>query len=404
MAGGSILYISYDGLCEPLGQSQVYQYLVELSGKYHYQYHLISYEKPIDLVDQRRIDNLRAELFSKNIIWHVLRYHKSPTIVATSYDLICGLILALYLTVFKKVTLLHTRSYVPAVIALIVKKVTRTPFIFDMRGFWADEKVDSGSWAKNSLLYRLAKRFEKRFLLNADKVVSLTNAAVKTLQEFDYMKARPKDIFAVIPTCVNLELFGPPRARKTIQPDEPFILGYVGGVASWYDFDPVLALFKELKIRRPKAKLKIINRGEHDYILKKLHEFGIATSDYEIKTCQHKDVASEILQMNLTAFFIRPTYSKIASAPTKLGEFLACGVPCVTNSKVGDLAEIVDKERVGISIADNNPTTIKRATDQILELLNDPDLPARCRRTAEAHFSLSYATYSYDRIYKQIIN
>jgi hypothetical protein len=31
--------------------------------------------------------------------------------------------------------------------------------------------------------------------------------------------------------------------------------------------------------------------------------------------------------MNAGVFFINPFYSKIASAPTKLGEFLGCGVP-----------------------------------------------------------------------------
>ncbi len=41
-----VLYISYDGILEPLGQSQVLRYLEKLSSKH--QIHLISFEKPED--------------------------------------------------------------------------------------------------------------------------------------------------------------------------------------------------------------------------------------------------------------------------------------------------------------------------------------------------------------------
>jgi hypothetical protein len=42
-------------------------------------------------------------------------------------------------------------------------------------------------------------------------------------------------------------------------------------------------------------------------------------------------------------FFIRPTYSKKASSPTKQGEIMAMGIPLICNYGVGDTDEIVKK-------------------------------------------------------------
>ena len=40
-------------------------------------------------------------------------------------------------------------------IALFCKKIFGTKFIFDMRGFWADERVDGDIWKKMTSFIRL---------------------------------------------------------------------------------------------------------------------------------------------------------------------------------------------------------------------------------------------------------
>jgi len=47
-----VLYISYTGLLEPLGQSQVYRYLMKLTETHNIT--LITYENPTDLDDKSR--------------------------------------------------------------------------------------------------------------------------------------------------------------------------------------------------------------------------------------------------------------------------------------------------------------------------------------------------------------
>ena len=135
-----VLYISYDGMLEPLGQSQVLSYLKSLEdGR---RIHLISFEKTIDWVDATSRELTIQQIADAGIIWHPLRYHKRPSALATAWDIFIGIVVGAWLIGRYKLSIVHARSYVPSVIALALKRLTKVKYIFDMRGFWADERVD----------------------------------------------------------------------------------------------------------------------------------------------------------------------------------------------------------------------------------------------------------------------
>ncbi|MGO9062625.1 MAG: hypothetical protein ACLQU2_35460 [Candidatus Binataceae bacterium] len=136
----SVLYISYDGIMEPLGYSQVLQYLKRLApGR---RIALLTYEKPADLADRRRRARLAGEVRAAGIKWIALRYHKRPSALATLYDLLLGTVVSVCFATTGRVRIVHARSYVPSVIAVAMKKFLGLRFVFDMRGFWADERVE----------------------------------------------------------------------------------------------------------------------------------------------------------------------------------------------------------------------------------------------------------------------
>ena len=216
-----ILYISYDGMLEPLGQSQVLGYLEKLAGGYDI--HLVSFEKREDRADKAKVAAMKTRLKSAGISWTPLAYHKTPTAPATAYDIAVGTSVCLRIALRHRVKIVHARSYVPALMALAVKRVTGAKFLFDIRGFWADERVDGGLWPKDGRLYRTTKGLEKRFFKAADHVVTLTHASAREIAGFDYLKERCPPV-CVIPTCADLERFIPLRQDVS----QPFTLGYVG--------------------------------------------------------------------------------------------------------------------------------------------------------------------------------
>lgn len=397
----SILYISYDGILEPLGQSQVLRYLERLARDH--KIILISFEKPHDWEQVERREALRNQIRAADIRWIPLRYHKRPSALATAFDIAQGIVVGSWIVMCHRVRIVHARSYVPSIIALALKKkFFRLKYIFDMRGFWADERVDGGLWPEGHF-YRMAKGFERRFLLNADCVVSLTQAAVDEMRTFPYLQGRmPR--FELITTCADLELFRPSQDDPSpLLADRPFILGYVGSVGVWYLFDETLRCFQLLRERLPDVRLQIINRGGHDYIQERMAALNIDPATVQVEATDHAGVARAMQQMDAGIFFYKPAYSKKATAPTKLGEFLGCGVPCLSNQGVGDMAAILEKEKVGVAVDRFDEPSMHVAIDRLLQLTQTPGIQARCREVAMRHFSLEDGVNSYRKIYSELI-
>jgi glycosyltransferase involved in cell wall biosynthesis len=391
-----VLYISYDGMLEPLGQSQVLAYLKRLSvGQ---RIHLISFEKSEDWANEVERKRIAKEISDSGNVWHPLRYHKRPSAMATAWDIACGTLLGWWLVVRYRLVIVHARSYVSSVIALALKRLTGVKYVFDMRGFWADERVDGGLWPRDGRMFRMAKVFERHFLLGADHVVSLTHSAAREMHRFSYLQGRMPPI-TVIPTCADL-------AQFTIIPNQrlegSFLLGYVGSAGTWYLFDEVAACFVQLMRIQPDARFLIVNRGEHAYINERLRAAGIPDTAVELTSATHVEMPLLMARMDAGVFFIKPVFSKQASAPTKLGEFLGCGIPCLGNAGVGDMAELLERERVGVALTSFDEATMAAGLRQLLQLAADKMTRDRCVAVAQSHFSLHEGVVKYRRIYEQL--
>lgn len=387
----AVLYVAYDGMLEPLGQSQVLAYLERLSRDRPI--HLLSFEKPEDLADAEACVRVKARMNAAGIHWHRRHYHKRPTAAATSWDIGVGIVSGLWLVLRHRLRIVHARSYVPGVIALVLQRLTGARFVFDMRGFWADERVDGGLWPRGARMYRVAKWFERRFLLDADHVVSLTRAAVREIEKFDYLQGRLPPM-TVIPTCADLDRFVPTTSQNT-----GFTMGYVGSAGTWYLFDAAVACFARLLQMRPDARWLIINRNEHTYIRERLLAGGVSPDAVELRAVDHADVPAQMSRMHAGMFFIKPVFSKQASAPTKLGEFLGCGIPCLSNQGVGDMAQVLEGDGVGIALAAFDTPTLQSGLARLLELVAAPGMAERCVASAHRHFSLDEGVSRYRAIY-----
>ncbi|MGF1549989.1 MAG: glycosyltransferase [Sphingomonadaceae bacterium] len=388
---GGILYISYTGMAEPLGQSQVISYLERLAGDF--EIHLISFEKPDADPQERALAGDR--IARAGIGWHPLRYHKRPPSLATFYDVRRGIALGKRLIARHGLSVVHARSYVPALMALALKSASGVRFLFDMRGFWADERADAGLWRRSGPAYRVTKRLERRFLAEADAIVSLSHAAAR---EIDRMPEPPLAEISVIPTCVDLERFRPmPELRAPV-----FTLGYVGSVGGWYCFEEVVELFLALKKIRREAQLLVVNRGEHDKVVEHVRRHGLDPGAVELRTARHEQMPGLVNRMSAGIMIARTAYSHLARAPTRLAEYLGCGVPCAANDGIGDVSGLIEKEAVGTVLREFSDTTRRHMAEELVALSQSTGIIERCAAAARRHFSLDEGVARYCGIYRKL--
>jgi len=163
-----------------------------------------------------------------------------------------------------------------------------------------------------------------------------------------------------------------------------------------------LRCFQLLRERLPDARLHILNRGDHEHIRARMAALNIDPTAVQIDATDHAGVARAMRQMDAGIFFIKPVYSKTASAPTKLGEFLGCGVPCLGNTGVGDMATILESEQVGVALNSFDEPAMREAIDRLLQLAQAPDIEVRCREVALRYFSLEEGVDAYKNIYRKL--
>lgn len=409
LEGRSVLFISYNGMLDPLGQSQVIPYLRELSRK-GVRFTLLSFERDAAFEPEgvARCETLRQQLSKDNIEWHWLRYHKKPTLPATVYDVLAGIRYARRLVRRNRIEMVHARAHIPATIALSLKKTFGLKMIFDVRGLMAEEYADAGHWKKESVPYRLTKRMERRFFAASDGVVTLTEAIWPIIKEWDGLRGR-RVAHEIIPCCADLERFRfdsklRDMRREELGLQESFVLVYSGSIGGWYLTEEMADFFAALLKVRKDAHFLWLTPSDHDRIHAMMKARALSEQDYTILSSAPIDVPSYLSAADAGLAFIKPCFSKLASSPTKTAEYLACELPIIINAGVGDSDLLVTKEKVGALVGDFNEQEYCRAAAEVFDLLADREgIRRHTRSVAERLFNVrGVGLERYARLYDNV--
>ena len=400
-----VLFISYNGMLEPLGQTQVLPYLRELA-KRGVKFTLLSFErdKAFTAEGQRACEELKRELAEQGIEWHWLRYHRRPSLPATIYDVRVGIRYASGLVRRNQIELVHARSHIPATIALELKRKFGIKMIFDVRGLMAEEYVDSGHWPKGGLRYRITKATERRILAGTDAVVTLTERIWPIIKEWDGLRGRNVH-HAVVPCCVDLSLFKfdeeqRARLRSELKLGDRLTLVYSGSLDGWYLTEEMADFFASVVRKRNDAHLLWLTMGSRERVRQLMRERKISEENFSIHSVPPKQMPSYLAAGDVGISFIKRCFSKLASSPTKNAEYLACGLPIVINSGIGDSDALP-----AIVIDDFNERDFDAAWTAIEAAVNDSNVRTKSRAVAEEVFDLkTVGAERYARLYESVLS
>ena len=348
---GKALYLTYDGLTDPLGQAQILPYLLGLEQQ-GMGFVIISFEKKEALSEYKH--HVLQQIEGRNIQWIPLSYTKKPAVFSTVYDL-WRMKRAAKKTLTSAHTIIHCRSYLPMLVAMSLNQGRKV--IFDMRGLWADERVDGNLWPQHKPLYRWIYRYflrkEKEFVQYSDALVSLTHDGIKALSE-RYGSSILEHKSTVIPCCVDSELFQPENPSLNLKrslgiPEEGKVLIHVGSVGTWYRLDQELIFFNALCALDPTWYFLILTK-DTTAASAIVNSNQSLSSRVIIHSAPHHEVPSFLNMAQASIQFIEPAFSKRASSPVKLGESLAMGVPVISNVGIGDSQALIQEGLAGICI------------------------------------------------------
>jgi glycosyltransferase involved in cell wall biosynthesis len=136
----------------------------------------------------------------------------------------------------------------------------------------------------------------------------------------------------------------------------------------------------------------------------KLTGRGFSASDMLIKKVAPGEIPAFLSAADVAVSFIKPCYSKLSSSPTKMAEYLASGLPVITNGGVGDVADQVGADKTGSVVAEFDRQAYLKSLQEIEILQQTGDLPEVCRKSAKDRFDLEkIGGKKYRSIYRSLI-
>jgi glycosyltransferase involved in cell wall biosynthesis len=393
-----VLYLTYNGLTEPLGRRQVLPYVLGLARR-GWKYTVVSFEKAETADDEAR-RQVRVMLDAADIEWIPRRYHKRPSLGATAFDVSTGI--ASGLARRDGMALIHARSTVPAVMAETVSTLRRVPWIFDVRGLMAEEYADGGHWPRDGYLYRLTSGFEGRLLRRASGRVFLTERIRDELGQRPDWKEKPTE---VIPCAVERDAFAgkavPGEVRARLGLGAGPVLTYSGSLGSWYRLREMLDFYEIAAGEIEGLSLLIVTPNESE--ARQAVAAHPLVARIRVVRARPEEVPAYLAAADAGLCFLGDHHSKNASSPTKYGEYLAAGLAVITNPWTGDAARLAG-EKPWILVDGFSRAAYDTAARELRARLSQPEaLREAARDLANREFSLDEAVRRYDALYRRVL-
>ena len=399
-----VFFITYDGLRDPLGQSQILPYIRLISKNVKY-IHIISFEKK----GQEKHEKV---ILPKNVGWTKCNFSPGG-IFSKLIDLISMITKSYFLCKKYKFNILHARSYPSMHVVYLLKKIFKFKSIFDTRGFWVDDRIEGNIWPQKRFLYRLLYKYykflEKKFIIETDVLIVLTK---KAKQEIVKVSDKIKKKTFLIPCCADYNHFKPikPSLKKKIKKDlniqsKSIVISYLGSIGSVYLFDQMIIFFDEIIKQNKKKKFifLIITKYDSKSLLKKIVNLGYKSlvQNIRIVSASRAQVPKFLGISDLMLTFRMSSYSQIAASPTKITEAFSMGIPIISNKGIGDVDEIIKKFNAGLTFNINSQKNFKETASKISHILKKGG--KRLRNQTKKNFSLIYAEKQYRGIYNSAL-
>ncbi len=385
-----VVYVSPNGIGTALVRSQVLPYLRGLAER-GFEFDLVTFEHPDD-------PPYLEGTFARPR-WHALRARPGGGLAAKVMDLTRGAADVLAVSVHRRADLIHARSYLPAAIAWAVTRLTRRPYVFDMRGFLGDEYVEGRHWDARDLRYRALRVGERLLLQAAGGIVVLTEAAAERLRSDPrYAPFAGRKPVTVTPCAVDLERFRPATGRAS-----PPTVVYSGSLGMSYALDAMLRLYAAARASVPGLRFLILNRKDHALIAAAVARHGLADADIVVRATAFDEVPALLGTAHVGLCLLDQVSSKEASSPIKVGEYLACGLPVIVNRGIGDVADEVRAFGAGLVLEAYADDDLQRGASALVVLLGDERARANARRLAEERYGIPAAVERYAALYARVL-
>lgn len=386
-----IIYLTFDGILDPLGYSQVVRPVLGLARR-GYRYTICSLERRDSLDRTHDVGALRATLAANGVGWRAASYESGAVGITANLSRMAWMAKS---TMGPETRMIHARSYLGGAIALALQQSFGIPYVFDIRGYWVDERREEGRWFTTNLRLRGARMVERAMYRRASACVALTQLAADDVRggRFGPWGEGPS---ICIPTLADFDEFNLSYRAAERPPllSGKTVLAHVGGLNVFYRLDAMAEVARRaLAVREDIVFLGLTHTP--DALGAILRGAGVPVDRVVLESARHVDMPRWLGCIDWGFLLLGTQESKRAAMPTKLGEFLAAGVRPVHHGCNSEVRDWVDRAGTGTSVSSlSSPGDIDELVRAVVKRRPLGDL-LRGREVARAHFALEHGVDRY---------
>jgi glycosyltransferase involved in cell wall biosynthesis len=162
----------------------------------------------------------------------------------------------------------------------------------------------------------------------------------------------------------------------------------------------MMDFFSTARESDPSTFVMVLTQRDKEKVGRSLLARGFEQDDFIVDSVAPDRVPEYLSAADISVSFIKPCFSKLSSSPTKLAEYLACGLPIISNMKIGDVDALIQENNVGVLIPELNEQQYSEALHRVNQL---GDLSEHCKAVSREEFDLaSVGGDRYRRLYRRM--
>lgn len=331
-----------------------------------------------------------TSLFSKSIFGKFIQYLKTITKLVK-------------LANHKNVIAIHAFCTPGAMIGYIVSKLSGKPLLIDSLEPHAECMVESGTWKRDSLYFRVLFLFEKLSIKHAKAVICVTPT----------MPIYVKEKYGIVlksyyykPACIDLTSFEidiniTRQLKAELNISQEIVCAYVGKFGDLYLEDEVFDFFSVCYAYwRKHFKVLLLTNQSESYLKEKAAKYNLPYENIITKFVAPSEVP---LYLSIASFAIsplKPIPTRKYCTPIKTGEYWAAGLPVVITKDISIDSDIIEQNQIGYVLKKFEKSEYENACRIIDKLLQNNYINGTVKAIAEKCRSFNLAQLAYAKAFQ----
>lgn len=303
---------------------------------------------------------------------------------------------------------LHCRSYPAGLLSLLVKLTLGIPYIFDPRSLWIEEQILTHSWKRGSLTHKFWLFLQHHIVSNAKVTVVVSDTMASYYQHITpnikiiYTTASSA-FFSPLPPQISDYERTQLQVLKQMRQNYTLLVFSTNRFNQWNNLDYLLQKYKFLRDFVPNPKLILISRTPKNTISRAVEAHNIPIEEVWVEKFTVKTMKTALSQCHY-GLLVRPNMPSVpfmnSIMSVKFAEYLASGLPVISEVHLGGAAHIINRYQVGMIVTDNKLDNQKRFNLLSSNYIQTSQI---CKNIAKTLFSIDVHVKQYEALYRDMV-